>query len=156
MTSLYIPMGPPGCGKSTLQKHLVKTGILPLHAVVSTDMFRWAMTGSRVNQDANSSVFHVCKVVAEERLQRRLPVYIDATGRNTDFNDHLVACAHRNNVAVFTILWDLPEDVIRAQNAQRDNPVPEDVMDKFLAYFSRNPKTYGTVLYAHDLMRTHD
>lgn len=127
---LYLPIGPPGAGKTTLCKHYVLTGTLSGDAVVSTDYFRKLLTGDSANQHENRSVFQMQDLVAEARLRNGLDVWIDAT--NLSKHGQWAELAAEYNAHVHIIVFDEEEGVYRSRNALRNNPVPADVMDKLI------------------------
>lgn len=50
---IYIPIGVPGCGKSTFGSQLVEDGAITPDSIVCPDSFRELLTGDRANQKCN-------------------------------------------------------------------------------------------------------
>lgn len=133
--TLYLPVGPPGCGKSNLASLMMREGdsyrsrpqLLNADAIVSTDAFRKIMTGSPVDQSINGEAWTVAKTIAHARLERGLTVYFDATNLNPDWYDKLLQKAKDNDHRVLFVLFDTGYPTCRARNLKRKELAIPDV-----------------------------
>lgn len=143
--TLILPVGPPGCGKSTLAAVLVEMG-LPPTAVISPDAYRLVATGDRANQDANVLVFGVCHALVRSRLRFGLTVYFDAT--NYKSLSELSNMAEVSEARILTIKFDVDYSQLLLRNAKRANPVPESVLERMYQEFLAVPESSypGTVI----------
>lgn len=124
---LYIPVGLPGCGKSTFGFNMFNY-IAEIHA---TDEIR-AELGDVNSQKQNKVVFDTFHERIAQSLRATRDVYADATNldlrsRNT-LRDIAQSCT---NVETHCLLFtNVKEAIIR--NAQRERRVPDDVMLRFI------------------------
>lgn len=125
--TLYLPIGPPACGKSTLANLLVEGGWLDADAVVSPDHYRRVLTGDVGDQTFNSAVFSICDRIAHIRLSHSLDVWYDATNLTGTYSTVVVAAMSRNQPVV-CIVFDTSDEECGRRNALREQPVPDDVM----------------------------
>lgn len=123
---LYLPVGPPGCGKSTLCQWTLDQKMITKDAVICPDDIRVWMTGDRSRQDQNASVFRIVNTVLGCRLQQGLDVWLDAT--NLKFKRH----HYMSMNLVTTILFDVPKDELFERNTTREFPVPDDVLTRMI------------------------
>jgi predicted kinase len=88
--ALYIPVGIPGCGKSTFAEK-----VLPLAHVISTDKIRAAL-GDVTDQSQNDLVFERFHTTVRDYLELSLPgamIYADATNLTRSAREILRAIA---------------------------------------------------------------
>ena len=134
---LFLPIGPPGAGKTTLGRLFVQAGVFDHHAIVSPDHFRHVLTGSRADQSLNSVAFGICHRIVRERMQRKLPVYFDSTNIRSEWRKELVEAAQLNQVPIVSILFRTDDAKARYLNdsehrREHGQRVPDDVMDTML------------------------
>jgi predicted kinase len=129
MSTLYLPIGPPGSGKSTLATKLVTLGILDRDAIVSPDDYRRLLTDSRASQHENKHVFEICHRILEVRLRNTLDVWFDATNLSPST---ALRNAHLLGAETICVLFRVSEKELRQRNKHRDDPVPEDVLERFI------------------------
>lgn len=119
---LYMMIGLPASGKSTIAKELSKNeGAV----IVSTDKIREELSGDENNQDKNKSVF----VLIEERIAKELKhkdVIYDAT--NIDYKRRRTFLKKFNNVEKIAMLVITPFEDCLKRNEQRERKVPEHVI----------------------------
>lgn len=132
--TLYLPVGPPGCGKSTLMESLLDSGWLDRDAVVSTDGWRQVLTGDFTCQEANAGVFQICRLVCFYRLKAGLDVWYDATNLRPEWRKDAVEMAHESGQPIVSILFTANDAECRTRNSQRERPVPDDIMDAMLEH----------------------
>lgn len=135
MTTLYIPVGPPGCGKSYLAAEAVAFGLLPAEAVVCPDDYRLILTGDVSDQTANATAFEIVDLIVNTRLDRGLDAWIDATNLGGAIDRCLAMAAHHQAEARLIVFTDLL-DVVLERNASRSRMVPEDVVRRMHASLS--------------------
>lgn len=126
---LILPVGIPGCGKSTLGQMLVNAGNIKPDAVVNPDRYREILTGDRNNQEVNAEAWRITKITALTRLSYNQDVYLDATNvlmRN--FTEYTAAAEQFGHKVCFVWFDNLVQ--ARERNAKRAVPVPEHVMDR--------------------------
>lgn len=130
---LIVPLGPPGCGKSTLATDLVSCGMSE-DAIIEPDRFRTLMTGDRAEQSANGRVFTVCDTIADTRLQYGLDVYYDAT--NFQSLQKFVAFAHDRRANLVFVRFDPDWETLERRNRSREHTVPSDVLARMFADYT--------------------
>jgi predicted kinase len=130
--SLYLPVGPPACGKSTFVERLVEGSWLPQLAIVSPDVLREMLTGDHSNQDANDQVFDMVNTIVESRLKWQQDVWVDATNLHVGHRNDLAHRATRAGARVITVWFLADADEVRRRNATRSQPVPDSAMEKML------------------------
>jgi predicted kinase len=153
MNNLYIPVGIPGCGKSTwgdnmgfvspkLRTHeelTWTTGAEPpgiQRVLLSSDALREHL-GDINDQSRNKSVFDLLYGFVNYHLgYNGQDVYVDATNLDRRSRDQLSEIAKRYSAATHLILFNNPTEAID-RNRRRDRKVPEDVMLRMLGKLER-------------------
>ncbi|MFP5341775.1 MAG: AAA family ATPase [Candidatus Limnocylindria bacterium] len=132
MTRIALPdpavvllVGPAGSGKSTLAGRLFAPD-----EVLSSDALREAIAGDAADQRATGPAFRALGRALERRLAAGLLTVVDATNLLAADRRPWLAAARRHGVPVAAIVFDLPRDVIRSQNAGRARVVAEAVIDR--------------------------
>lgn len=129
---LYIPVGPPACGKSTLADQMVASGILDADAIVSSDRLRVLLTGDVNCQTANYEVFSIAHKIAATRLKYNQDVYLDATNLVAkDIKKILDLAPSLDDVEI--IISDTSHELCTERNNRRSRTVPQEAMEKFYA-----------------------
>ena len=103
---------------------------LDADGIVSPDEYRRVVTGDRANQTANATVFTICNLIADARLNRGLHVFYDATNLST-------LEVHReraDRLGADIIYVKFPVDVaeLLRRNCVRANPVPLDILQEMI------------------------
>lgn len=131
--TLYLPVAPPGAGKSTLARLMVQAGKLDADAVISPDHYRKLLTGDENDQSENDTVFSMVREIVTCRTLNGLDVYLDATNLKGAVRKLLRKLPDRQNVHVVGIDFsDLDVAEVRRRNTSRDRVVPEKYMDGFI------------------------
>lgn len=139
--NLIIPIGIPGCGKSTWVKEMFDLK----YAIVSSDAIRKNIFGSLVTAHRttpeqrvanNQQVFDIFHNKISEHLQFGVDVVADATNLNPFARDRLKAIAKEHGAKTHAILFKNPtEALVRNRERDEDAQVPEDVMMNFVAKY---------------------
>lgn len=127
---LIVPVGPPGCGKSTIARNCANNALLDSFAMVSSDHYRKMLTGNEEDQKANSYVFEILDLVIEARLRNGLDVYVDATNMTRMYK--WADMAERTKAELWWVVFPLDSKTYRARNEARDRVVPEPAMTRLL------------------------
>jgi predicted kinase len=143
MSTLFIPIGIPGCGKSRMATYLGD-----VHRV-STDAIRQVLTGDESNQDANGEVFKRFHAQIAYHLRRSQNVYADATnltGRvdlrrivdevNAEYRAMVNPYGSLRPVRTHVILFRNLSQALQ-RNAARERVVPDDVMLKMIQRYEQ-------------------
>src|SRR5919202_337592 len=112
--SLVALVGPSGCGKSTFaRRHFRATEVL------SSDFFRGVVSDDEANQSASKDAFELLHLAAAKRLARRRLTVVDATNVQPEGRKQLLELARRSHFLTAAIVFNLPEELCRAQNERR-------------------------------------
>lgn len=149
MSKLFIPVGIPGCGKTTLATSVLRhNGLL----TISTDDIRaeYVKAGkleSVNDMSMNKAVFAKFYKRIEDKLLDYNDVFADATNLRASDRKKLKQIADRvgaeTHVFVFTNLM-----AAILGNKKRDRTVPADVMVKMLENYERSLREIPTEGYA--------
>lgn len=133
--TLYVPIGPPGCGKSSLGKKMVQHGIITSDAIVSSDAIRELVSGDPMNQDCTPVAFRIVDLILEYRLKNNLHVYMDATNLTAKPRSLMLdkALGYKQNIVIY--LTSLTEDQILERNSsdhrvKNGTVVPDHAMER--------------------------
>lgn len=124
MSILYVMVGLPGSGKSTIAKgmHGIK--------IVSSDSIREELYGDESIQGDGKVVFSILNKRVLTELEKDNNVVIDATC--TRRKDRVALCKRFRGVAssIVAIYVATPLEQCKERNAKRDRVVPEEVIDR--------------------------
>lgn len=131
--TLYIPIGPPGCGKTTHAgwvfesrghsvAQMLRTGY------VCPDEYREILTEDRADQTENRLVFEICHKIAQKRCERGLDVYFDATNLTMEALSPLKTMQGDKHI----FLWRPNPEVYSRRNKNRTHVVPDVPMERML------------------------
>jgi len=121
--SLVVLVGAPGAGKSYGAREWFEAS-----QIVSSDRLRATVGLGEHDQRASKDAFAVLDLIVERRLKRRLTTVIDSTALEAERRTTYRNAARKANVPVFAIVFDTPDEVCRARNQQRDQPVPTKIL----------------------------
>jgi protein phosphatase len=124
--ALVVLVGPSGSGKSTFaQKHFKPTQI------VSSDACRAMVADDEGDQAATSAAFAVLHCIVDQRLRAGRLTVIDATNVQAKARRPLLELAVRYHRPRAAILFELPPQVCKERNRQRQDRVVGDfVVDR--------------------------
>lgn len=129
--SLIVPVGIPGCGKSTYADQFFR-GLD--HEIYSTDAIREEL-GDVADQTKNDQVFDIFHLSIASALERRVNVYADATNLTPRARTGLLNIAlERRPVDVHLVIFANADQAI-LRNARRDRKVPPDAMLRMLEQY---------------------
>ena len=120
---LLVLVGAPGAGKT----HWANEWFRP-ERVVSSDGLRAVVGLGEHDQRASKDAFAVLDLIVERRLKRKLTTVIDSTALESERRQSYIAAARKAHVPVLAIVFDTADDVSRARNKQRDQPVPAKIL----------------------------
>lgn len=112
--ALVLLVGASGTGKSSFAtKHFLST------ETVSSDRMRGWVADDETDQSATQDAFDVLHYVVEKRLKARRFTVIDATNVQPEARKGLIALARKWHALAVAIVFDLPEALAVARNAER-------------------------------------
>ena len=112
--SLVLLIGVAGSGKSTFAGRHFTPG-----QVLSSDYFRFLVSGDATDQSASEDAFEALHLVTRRRLARRLLTVIDATNLERDSRAMFLRFAREAEMPCLAIVLDLPVELCRERNRQR-------------------------------------
>lgn len=152
MPKLFIPVGIPGCGKTTLANRVL------LHTnlrIVSTDDIREDMVKLGLLEDVgdmsrNEEVFDVFHARIEDHLLDNFDVVADATNLRDFAREKLRAIAERTHAETILLVFTNPSVAVH-RNQRRSRVVPAEAMVKMLGQYEKAlqdipSETYGVVV----------
>lgn len=125
--SLIIPVGIPGCGKSTFAETFFNR---PSDAIASTDRIREAL-GDVNDQSRNDQVFDLFHASIEEDLSDGMRVFADATNLTLKARVKLREIAMAVGVDTHLLIFANADQAVM-RNLRRDRVVPEEAMLRML------------------------
>jgi len=143
--TLFIPVGIPGCGKSTF-------GLVSGARIVSTDAIRASLTGDESNQDKNGEVFKRFHAQIYALLSNGHSAFADATnltpGARKELRETADLVAKMRPVRTHVFLFKNPTQALR-RNRERERVVPEDVMLRMLEKYEQTLSDLWSESYNH-------
>ena len=130
MKTLYIPVGPAGCGKSTF----LKKNLNGCH-VVSPDAIRFKMldypkSGIDFDRKIEPEVWETAYKQLDEALNEGSDIFFDATNLNFNRRYPVVARGLKYNYRIVMIFFRLDLWEIIRRNSSRRRRVPDSVLAK--------------------------
>lgn len=126
--SLVLLVGAAGSGKSTLAARLFAPD-----EIVSSDALRAVVAGDEADQRASAVAFRILHRTLDRRLGSGLLTVVDATNALPAHRWPITRRAATAGFPMVAIVFDLPPDVVHAQNAGRTRIVDPEVIDRHLA-----------------------
>jgi predicted kinase len=140
--SLVVLVGPAGAGKSTFAARHFKSD-----EILSSDTLRAVIAGNEADQRATKAAFSALHRRLRTRLLARRLTVVDATNVERGARRLLVARARAAGLPAIAVVFDLPPDVVRAQNANRRGRVVDPaVVDRHIGHLRRSLDRPGLAL----------
>ena len=130
LPTLYIPVGAPGCGKSTLGGMLVDGGLVPPGCVISPDSLRENLLGDASDQSHGNLIFKTAYASVECALTAGRSVYFDATNTSVKSINRLIKRLDSVDFMVHVIFFNTHLASCLSYNSLRDRQVPKDVIER--------------------------
>ncbi len=120
---VVVLAGAAGSGKSTwAATHYTRS------EVVSTDALRAVVGTGPADLEASTDAFAVADLVIDARLRRGLTTVVDTLGLDPDRRQSYSDRARAAGLPAVLVIVDTPARLCRVRNAERDRPVPADVL----------------------------
>jgi predicted kinase len=129
MTTLWIPVGIPGCGKSTFAQTLDAI-------MISSDKIREEVAESVDDQSKNQDVFGIFHERIDNALLKGYDVFADATNLRDFAREKLRAIAANCAVKTHVLFFNNVDQAI-VRNQLRDRKVPLDVMERMIIQYEQ-------------------
>jgi predicted kinase len=131
--NLLVPIGIPGCGKSSLA-----TSLFPDAFVVSTDEIREELhPGVEFDASRNSEVFDLYHDRIASHLTAGVSVYADATNLQGFARERLIDIADSSVYAELHYIVFTNKDQAVRRNTERDRVVPPEAMLRMVEQYEK-------------------
>ena len=120
-------VGASGSGKSTFAKNLVKEE--PNTVYLSSDGLRAVIGKDEDDQSVSGQVFVHLRHSVEWLLKSGHTVVVDALNRNKKSRADFVKIARKLNKEIIAYTFNVPLEVAKQRNSQRDRKVPDSVIE---------------------------
>lgn len=150
---LFIPVGVPGCGKSTFAQRVLMHNNLHIIATddIREELVKEGLLESVNDMSRNTEVFEKYHERIADRLLDHFDVVADATNLRDFAREKLRSIAERVGAETHLIVFTNPSVAVW-RNLKRDRVVPPEAMVKMLEQYERAltdipTETYNTVTY---------
>lgn len=123
---LTVLSGLPGSGKSTYARKLSEeTGA----HVINLDNIRQSMDGYKRNDEFEGRCIQIAMKALRRELAAKRPVIWDATNFDQKSRMRVLSIGRSYGSLTKLVSFDLPKDVAFDRNSQREEPVPQKIME---------------------------
>ncbi|HLI06868.1 MAG TPA: AAA family ATPase [Ktedonobacteraceae bacterium] len=120
--TLLVLAGPAGSGKSTFaRKRFIPT------MIVSSDYCRALVSDDENNQHVNRDAFDLFYYIIHKRMFQGRFTVADSTALQPEARRRLLDLAHRHGYLTCLLIFNVPEQISRVRNLQRERKVEEQV-----------------------------
>ena len=130
---LRIMCGIPGSGKSHHARQLKK---MYSATIIEPDAFRLELTGRTYHYPIENHVWAIVKTTLNVLLRQEHDVILDATALTVDRRREWVRLAQSFNIPILAYVQYVPQAMCIQRNANREFPVPDDVMRRQMDSFT--------------------
>ncbi len=134
--TLYTLIGLPASGKSTFAKSH------PECVTICPDEIRQEFFGDAANQSHGDLVFAVAWARINQALAENKDVIFDATNCQRKYRKSIFKNTPKETKHV-AVVFNTPIDVCKKRNSKRNRKVPESVIERMSAKFSKPTKEEG-------------
>lgn len=120
--SLLVLAGPAGCGKSTFARQRFAPSM-----IVSSDYCRALVCDDENNQQVNRDAFDLFYYILNKRMYQHRFTIADSTALQPEARRHLLELSHRHGYLTCLLIFNVPLEICRVRNQQRDRRVEEHV-----------------------------
>jgi protein phosphatase len=121
--SLVLLIGPAGSGKSSFARQRFRET-----QIVSSDTCRAMLIDDDRNQAVSGDAFELLHQIVDKRLALKRLTVVDATNLKYKARQPLLSMAARHHFPAIGLVFDIPEEICRKQDAARHRQVGADVV----------------------------
>lgn len=130
--TVYMMVGLPGSGKSTIAAHLAEKYFIDVY---NADSIREELYGDASIQGKPAEVFGKLYMRARDDVSIGRPVILDNTNITKKVRKKAMNAFRNSDIRFVAVVMDTPIDECKARNAVRDRVVPEWVIDRMASQF---------------------
>ena len=137
MSKLVVLSGVPGSGKSYFSKALRKNKESHVY-IISSDALRDLVTGNQKNLSEEALIWEMFYDLAKVySIDPKGIVVLDSTNRTIAYRIEHVKELKKKFDESDLVIFDIPKEVVYRQNLDREFPVPQNVLEEYMASFEK-------------------
>ena len=137
--NVIILVGPPGAGKTAMAEKIIHD--YDNFVIVSPDTIRTSYHTNSFNQVNNSLVFAKVNELLVSYLNKGYNVIYDATNCRTSYRYQIINTVSPHAYKLFCLVSGCSMSDCLRRNAERDIPVPEEVVERMYLNLRKHPPT---------------
>lgn len=138
--NVFISVGIPGSGKTTFMSEMASH--LNIRRI-SPDEIREELTGDITDQSRNSEVWEIAHDRVREELEAERSVILDATHYQSELRrESATKFKAWGAKALIAVIFDIPLQVAKDRNDNRERNVPEFVIDRMYDALKQTPPSF--------------